>query len=114
QGCGGQVIYIQADVVDEAAMRAAVEEASRRWGRIDGVLHIAGISGAAEVLKTTPVEFQRVLEAKIDGTLVLDGVLEGQTPDFVCHFSSSSAILGDLGSCDYALANRFQTAYARE
>ncbi|HEY0833189.1 MAG TPA: beta-ketoacyl synthase N-terminal-like domain-containing protein, partial [Azospirillum sp.] len=80
---------------------------------LDGVLHVAGISGAAPVLSADPADFQRVLDAKVAGTLVLDRVLSDQAPDFVCYVSSSAAILGDFGSCDYALGNRFQTAYAR-
>ncbi|MFA6174053.1 MAG: SDR family NAD(P)-dependent oxidoreductase [Kiritimatiellales bacterium] len=109
---GAHVLYVQADVADFAAMQAGIEQARQRFGGINGVLHIAGISGAATVLETRPADFQRVLDAKIAGTEVLDSVLAKQTPDFVCYFSSSSAILGDFGSCDYALGNRFQTAYA--
>ncbi|MGZ8238254.1 MAG: SDR family NAD(P)-dependent oxidoreductase, partial [Methylobacter sp.] len=109
---GADVFYVQADVADPEAMQAGIEQARQRFGGINGVLHIAGISGAATVLETNPADFQRVLDAKMAGTEVLDTVLAKQTLDFVCYFSSSSAILGDFGSCDYALGNRFQTAYA--
>ena len=109
---GGEALYVPADVADETAMREAVRQA-QAWGRLDGVLHVAGISGAAGVLEAKASGFKQVLAAKVEGTLVLERVLDGLDPDFVCYFSSSSAILGDFGSCDYAVANRFQTAYAR-
>jgi acyl transferase domain-containing protein/acyl carrier protein/nucleoside-diphosphate-sugar epimerase len=112
EGYGAHVLYVQADVADPEAMQAGIEQAVQRFGDINGVLHIAGISGAATLLETNPADFQRVLDAKMAGTQVLDSVLAKQTPDFICYFSSSSAILGDFGSCDYALGNRFQTAYA--
>ncbi|MCX7366152.1 MAG: amino acid adenylation domain-containing protein [Alphaproteobacteria bacterium] len=109
---GGEALYVPADVTDETAMREAVRRA-RAWGRLDGVLHVSGISGAASVLKAEAAGFKEVLAAKVEGTLVLERVLDRLDLDFVCYFSSSSAILGDFGSCDYAVANRFQTAYAR-
>ena len=109
---GGEALYVPADVADQTAMREAVRQA-QAWGRLDGVLHVAGISGAASVLQAEAAGFKQVLGAKVEGTLVLERVLTGLDLDFVCYFSSSSAILGDFGSCDYAVANRFQTAYAR-
>ncbi|MEX2631036.1 MAG: SDR family NAD(P)-dependent oxidoreductase [Tistlia sp.] len=110
---GGEVLYRQVEAADEGALRAAVAEAEEAWGRIDGVLHAAGVGGAAPVLKADPAAFRAVLEAKVAGTEVLERVFSERAPDFLCHVSSSSAILGDLGSCDYALGNRFQTASAR-
>ena len=44
-----EAVYLQADAADEAAMAAAVERATRLWGGLDGVLHAAGVSGAAHV-----------------------------------------------------------------
>jgi acyl transferase domain-containing protein/NAD(P)-dependent dehydrogenase (short-subunit alcohol dehydrogenase family)/acyl carrier protein len=110
---GGDALYMQADVADESAVRAAVAAASGRWGRLDGVLHVAGISGAAPVLQVDASAFAEVMKAKVAGSEVLHRVLAGEALDFICHFSSSAAILGDMGSCDYAIANRFQTAFAR-
>ncbi|MEX1830140.1 beta-ketoacyl synthase N-terminal-like domain-containing protein, partial [Luteibacter sp. CQ10] len=34
-------------------------------------------------------------------------------PAFICYFSSTSAVLGDFGGGDYAIGNRFQSAWAR-
>ncbi|PEU18233.1 hypothetical protein CN526_30430, partial [Bacillus wiedmannii] len=56
--------------------------------------------------------FQKVLDPKIQGTLILDELLRGEQIDFICYFSSAVANLGDFGSCDYAIGNRFQMAYA--
>ena len=44
---------------------------------------------------------------------MLDELLAAEPLDFICYFSSSAAILGDFGSCDYAVANRFLMAYAQ-
>ncbi|MEX3629148.1 MAG: SDR family NAD(P)-dependent oxidoreductase [Burkholderia sp.] len=108
---GGSADYVQADAADAAAMRAAVTHARQRHGGLDGVFHVAGVAGAAELRHARPDAFRRVLEAKIAGTRVLDAIADEHALDFLCCFSSSSAVLGDFGSCDYALGNRFQTVF---
>lgn len=59
-----------------------------------------------------PASFDAILRPKLDGTLVLDALLQEQSVDFICHFSSSAALFGDFGVCSYSFANRFQTAHA--
>ncbi|MCP4460724.1 MAG: KR domain-containing protein, partial [Cytophagales bacterium] len=58
-------------------------------------------------------DFTQILAPKIEGTLNLDKIFKEEPLDFICYFSSSSAILGDFGACDYAIGNRFQMAFAR-
>jgi len=109
---GAGVVYIQADICDPAAMEAGLNRAKERFGRINGVIHAAGIAGSRSILEKEMDSFQRVLAPKVKGTLVLDQLLAEEDLDFTCYFSSSAAILGDFGYCDYAIANRFQMAYA--
>ncbi|HVU22667.1 MAG TPA: SDR family NAD(P)-dependent oxidoreductase [Opitutus sp.] len=109
---GGEALYVAADSSDVEAMKAAIAEARARFGRIDGVIHAAGIEGSGSILAKPPEVFQAVLQAKVAGTLALDEALGDEPIGFIAYFSSSAAILGDFGSCDYAVANRFVTAYA--
>jgi polyketide synthase PksN len=109
---GGKVLYIQADVCDGEAMRTGVQCAREMFSSIDGVIHSAGIVSVQTIVHQDMAGFQSVLDSKIDGTLVLDDVLRDEPLDFVCYFSTVSAIMGDIGTCDYAIANRFQMAYA--
>nr|QLG04868.1 PulG [Streptomyces sp.] len=113
EALGGEVHYERADVTDRRAMREVVRAAHERFGGIDGVIHAAGVPGTGSVLASDARAFPGLLAAKVDGTLVLDEVLADEPLDFVCYFSSTSALLGDFGSCDYAVGNRFQTLYAR-
>ncbi|MUL33972.1 Polyketide synthase PksM [Bacillus megaterium] len=111
---GSQVIYVQADVCDVTRMREGIEHAKKHFGEINGVIHAAGLSEERSILDKDIQEFQTILAPKIKGTLVLNELLaEEKELDFICYFSSSSAILGDFGSCDYAVGNRFQMAYAQ-
>ncbi|MCU1245523.1 MAG: pksN 13, partial [Acidobacteria bacterium] len=108
EALGARVLYRQADACDRAAMRAALADAEQQFGALNGVIHAAGVESHG----ADPAAFRAVLAPKIDGTLALDEALGGRPLDFVCYFSSSSAILGDFGSCDYAIGNRFQSAFA--
>ena len=109
---GSRVIYVQADASDPVAMKTGLSQAKDSFGNINGVIHAAGIAGATMIFDNDISEFAKVLAPKINGTLVLDELLKTEPLDFICYFSSTSAILGDFGSCDYAVANRFLISYA--
>jgi polyketide synthase PksN len=109
---GSRVRYLQADVSDRDGMREGLNQAKKDFGPIHGLIHAAGIVDKQGILEKEISDFQKVLEPKIRGTLVLDELLAKEDLDFLCYFSSSAAILGDFGVCDYAIANRFLMAYA--
>lgn len=109
----GDVLYWQVDVCDEAGMRVCLEALKARLGMLHGVIHAAGAESWQSLHDNDLATFLSVLEPKVRGTLVLDEVLRDEPLDFLCHFSSSSAIIGDLGACSYAIGNRFQMAHAR-
>ena len=93
-------------------MTAGLRRARQHFGAIHGVIHAAGVQSRGSVFEKSIDDFQQVLDPKIAGTLVLDQVLRDDNLDFICYFSSSAAMLGDFGACDYAVASRFQAAHA--
>lgn len=107
---GARIIHARADVADVASLRAAMDAAQENGRRIDGIFHAAGIAAAGSLFDSAPEDIARVLAPKVAGTLVLEEAFAGHPLDFICHFSSSSAVLGDFGACAYAVANRFQAA----
>ncbi|PMY43898.1 MULTISPECIES: SDR family NAD(P)-dependent oxidoreductase [Pseudomonas] len=108
----GRLLYVQADVSDEISLRRAVQQAKARFGQIHGVIHAAGAAPTTTLEAIDLADFQRVLAAKVEGTRVLSRVFEPEGLTWHVQFSSSSAILGDFGSCSYAVANRYQSAFA--
>ncbi|PON19221.1 hypothetical protein C2W62_03875 [Candidatus Entotheonella serta] len=112
EALGAKVGYVQADVADAVAMRRGLAQMKNRFGDIHGIFHIAGIAPSESLLNKDIDAFQNVLGPKIAGTLMLDDLCRDEPLDFICYFSSSAAILGDFGACDYAIGNRFQMAYA--
>ncbi|WP_217998905.1 SDR family NAD(P)-dependent oxidoreductase [Paenibacillus pabuli] len=111
---GSQAMYVQADVAVLEQVEEAVRAVRSKFGTIHGLIHAAGIESRVSVLDKSAADFERVLDPKIRGTLALAQALSNEPLEFRSYFSSSSAILGDFGSCDYAVANRFQMAYAQE
>ncbi|PAY12901.1 SDR family NAD(P)-dependent oxidoreductase [Bacillus sp. 7705b] len=109
---GGEAMYAEADVCDPIAMGDCVKRGKDRYGTINGVIHAAGIESGSSIFEKEMDSFKRIIEPKINGTIALDEWFKKETLDFICYFSSSSAILGDFGFCDYAVGNRFQMAYA--
>ncbi|WP_261595521.1 beta-ketoacyl reductase, partial [Pseudoalteromonas holothuriae] len=108
---GSEATYIEADVSDLDAMRAGLAQARSRFGAIHGVLHTAGVESTQGFVDKDVMQMYQVLSAKVRGTQVLDALVTEPELKFMCYFSSSSAILGDFGSCDYAIGNRYQMAY---
>ncbi|MFM8445695.1 MAG: SDR family NAD(P)-dependent oxidoreductase [Methylococcus sp.] len=105
--------YLQADVADEGGFRAALAGVQDWLSELRGVFHVAGLGGAPLPNATSVAAFEAVLKPKIEGTRVVERLFGAMPLDFICHFSSIAALVGDFGSCDYALANRFQTAFAK-
>ena len=110
---GGEVIVAAADAADGVAMAAAIDLASQRWGRIDGVIHAAGNSGSGRLTALATAESARAtFRPKVAALDVLVSLL-GVTPlDFLALMSSINAVYGAPGACDYAAANAVLDAFA--
>ncbi|MDE3155379.1 MAG: SDR family NAD(P)-dependent oxidoreductase [Acidobacteriota bacterium] len=109
---GGEVIACRADVTDAAAMEAAATEARRRFGRIDGVVHAAGVPGGGVIALKTVEAARRVLDPKVEGTVVLASLLDPRETGFLVLCSSIAGLQGGFGQVDYAAANAFLDAFA--
>jgi len=109
---GAEVLVLQADVCEEEQMREVVREARKRFYRIDGVIHSAGLPPAGLIQLKTPEMAAGVLAPKVKGTLILDRVLKDTKLDFMILNSSVRSYLGLPGGIDYTAANAFLDAFA--
>uniref|UniRef100_UPI000463BE72 SDR family NAD(P)-dependent oxidoreductase n=1 Tax=Aquimarina macrocephali TaxID=666563 RepID=UPI000463BE72 len=107
---GAQEVHYQS--VDISDRKAITSWAKKLPFNLSGIIHAAGVEGSEVFYEKTTKSINEVLQPKSKGIIVLDEILNKQPLDFVCYFSSSAAMLGDFGSCDYAVANRFLMAYA--
>jgi hypothetical protein len=95
-------------------MRTVVQQARARFGRIDGVVHSAGIAGGGMIqLKTAKVAGD-VLAPKLYGARILARIFEEQPLDFMLFCSSLTAVVGGVGQVDYCGANACLDAFARQ
>lgn len=59
------------DVTDEQAVAAEVASAVQAFGRIDGLVHAAGVAGGGPVHLVDAAEWHRVLEVNLTGTFLV-------------------------------------------
>jgi polyketide synthase PksN len=112
QGKGTQVEYRKLDVSDEAAVTVCIEDLISRQGKLDGLIHAAGVIKDNFLIKKTAEEFSAVLAPKVAGTINLDRATAHLPLDCFILFSSVAGALGSVGQGDYALANAFMDRYA--
>ena len=79
-----------------ATAAALIDEVYARYGRIDGVIHGAGVIEDKLVGDKTLESFERVLRPKIAGALTLARSLRPESLGFLAFFSSVSARNGNL------------------
>lgn len=68
---GDAVTFLRGDVLDGAFVRAAVEHVVDRAGRLDGVVHSAGVGGGGPVHLLPDEEWDRVIDINLKGTFVV-------------------------------------------
>ncbi|MGW1188223.1 type I polyketide synthase [Streptomyces sp. NPDC002559] len=112
----GATLHAEAcDVADQRAVRRLFDTVRARHGAVNGVVHLAGVAGDGMLMGRSREDAEAVLRPKVRGSLVLAEVLREQPPlDFLAYFSSRAALGGLVGSADYAAANCFQDAHARQ
>ncbi|WP_124432256.1 SDR family NAD(P)-dependent oxidoreductase [Pseudomonas orientalis] len=110
---GVRVEVVALDVGDRLATQALVEQILQQYGRLDGVVHNAGLTRDAYVLHMTAEGVAEVFAPKVQGVLNLDAATAGVALDFFLVSSSISAQLGNIGQADYAAANRFMDGLMR-
>ena len=106
--------YHSVDVSEAEAVRRVIEDIHDRWGRIDGVIHGAGVLEDRMLADKTPESFDRVFRTKVDGARGLAAALQGRPPlRFFALFGSVSGVFGNPGQVDYAAANDALDTLAR-
>lgn len=109
---GSHVRVLQADITDCTRLSASLDQVEAEWGRINGIIHAAGIAGDGLMQFKTRERASQVLAPKVQGTLNLEVCLAGRVPDFLLLFSSVTAFYGGIGQVDYCSANAFLDTFA--
>ncbi len=102
---GAEVDYRALDVRDAAAFGRLIDGIYERFGRIDGVLHGAGVIDDKLIRDKTPESFDAVYDTKVVSALTLARKLDPAKLKFLVFFSSIAGRFGNTGQCDYSAAN---------
>ncbi len=108
----GEIIYIRSDISKKDDVFKLVKEIKNKYKAINGIIHAAGVIRDSFLIKKTKEEFQEVLLPKVYGSVWLDEATKDEELDFLVLFSSTVAVTGNVGQCDYAYANSFMDSFS--
>jgi acyl transferase domain-containing protein/acyl-CoA synthetase (AMP-forming)/AMP-acid ligase II/acyl carrier protein/SAM-dependent methyltransferase len=111
---GAEVLPLAGDVADLAAMREHLATIRARWGRLDGVIHAAGVLRDGLIATISLDAFHEVLRPKVHGTWVLDRVTQAEDLDFFVLCSSLASLFAPAGQSSHVVANSFEDAFAHQ
>jgi acyl transferase domain-containing protein/NADPH:quinone reductase-like Zn-dependent oxidoreductase/acyl carrier protein len=109
---GCEVLIVRADVSSPRQMEEAYAKAKERFGKVNGIIHAAGVPDGAIIQRRRREKTDAVLAPKVKGTLVLDSLFKDAGLDFFVLCSSLASLLGPFGQVGYCAANAFLDAFA--
>jgi acyl transferase domain-containing protein len=109
---GVAILVEAADVSQERQLSEAIARARARFGRLQGVVHAAGIADGAVVARQRREAIEAVLAPKIAGTRLLVALLKQERLDFLILCSALSAAIGAPGQAAYSAANSYLDNFA--
>ena len=106
-GSSERIFAVGVDVSDRDQVAAFVTGATRRFGKLYGLVNSAGIRGVGNILDTDPEVWRKVLSVNLEGTFNMcqafaRNVKEAQTPAAIVNVSSAAGIRGVPNRLPYA------------
>lgn len=92
-------------IADMAEADRVIAEVQAQYGRIDMVIHGAGLIEDALIEAKTDDSFDRVFDVKVDGAFRMIRALDPAHLKGICFFTSVAGRYGNRGQTDYAAAN---------
>ncbi|XXX72430.1 SDR family NAD(P)-dependent oxidoreductase [Sorangium sp. So ce134] len=105
---GGSVDYHAADVTSAADVDRAVAAVAAAYGRVDLIVHGAGIQVSSRLTSKSLELFERIVDTKLAGLCHLRRALARHLPAARPHVhlvTSAFSVLGNDGQPDYGAAN---------
>nr|WP_269846598.1 SDR family NAD(P)-dependent oxidoreductase [Paenibacillus roseus] len=113
EALGANVEFYSINVADLPEMEALIHNLRSRYGRINGIVHGAGVGGDGFLYVKEEEVFNAVVHPKIYGTWILEKLTEQDQPDFFLMFSSMSSRFAVPGQGDYCAANTFLDIFSK-
>ncbi len=111
ESLGTKVFCYSADVSDLQQMQKLILSLRDQFGKLDGVVHGAGVAGDGFIIHKDIKKFRTVIDTKTKGTWILDELTRVDNPDFFMVFSSLASMLAEPGQGDYTAANCYLDSF---
>ncbi len=108
-----EISYVVCDVSDLSSVTNAYASIKDKYGKLNGIIHSAGVIEDAFILKKTEAQIRNVYAPKVSGIHNLDHAIGEDQLDYMVLFSSLSSALGSAGQADYAGANGYLDGFSR-
>ncbi|MFN7994778.1 MAG: SDR family NAD(P)-dependent oxidoreductase [Bryobacteraceae bacterium] len=105
RAAGGTAHYFSVNLTDASAVTQAITQVRERSGRVDVLLHAAGLERSRFLPDKDPREFDLVFDVKSDGWFNVLHAIGGMPLGAVVVFSSIAGRFGNGGQADYSSAN---------
>ena len=105
RAAGATVDYRVCDMTDPDMTAGLFDDIYREYGRLDGVVHGAGIIEDKYLEDKTEESWYRVFDTKVDSVFLLARHLRPETLRFLVVFTSVAGRYGNSGQTDYAAGN---------
>ncbi|WP_019912652.1 type I polyketide synthase [Paenibacillus sp. HW567] len=107
---GSTYTFYRANISSRTELERVLQDVRNRFGRINGVVHAAGVAGDQFLFNREEQRFREVVQSKIAGSLYLAELITEPLEFFVCY-SSVSSLEGTPGQGDYVAANGFLDSF---
>jgi len=105
RAAGGTAHYYSVNLTDPEPVANVIEQVRQRSGRIDVLLHAAGMERSHFLPDKEPHEFDLVFDVKADGWFNLLRAIGDMPLQATVAFSSVAGRFGNAGQTDYSAAN---------
>ena len=105
RAAGGTPYYFSVNLTDAEAVGKVIDHVRQRSGRIDVLLHAAGLDRSHALPDKDAHEFDLVFDVKSDGFFNLLHAIKEMPLEATVVFSSIAGRFGNVGQTDYSSAN---------
>ena len=104
---GSEVEYYHCDVLNSAMVKEVCTKIKAKNGRVDGLIHFAGLERSKLIYDKDPAEYYRIFDVKATsfGSFLVNNIVRDD--GFFAFASSIAGKFGNLGQSDYASANDY-------
>ncbi|WP_424244195.1 malonyl CoA-acyl carrier protein transacylase [Elusimicrobium posterum] len=104
---GSEVEYYHCDVMNGTMMKDVITKIKAKGGRVDGLIHFAGLERSKLVTDKTYEEFFRIFDVKATSGAALLALNLVKDNGFFAFATSIAGKYGNLGQSDYGSANEY-------